>query len=490
MSTGLTFGIIALAVILGLLSGRNVKMDLQEWTVAGRNYGTLILWVLAAGEIYTTFTFLGASGYAYAKGGPVFYILGYGALAYIVSFFLLPPLWRYAKRHALITEGDYFAHRFGSRWLAGLVAVIGVAFMVPYTELQLIGLGQIVEKSTHGAVGRTPSMLVAFGLTAAFVYASGLRATAWTSVLKDALVLAAILIVGIWLPIKYFGGWSGTVAAVNHAKPNFLALPGGSKVLGVGWMTSTLVVTSLGFYMWPHAFAATYSARSSKTIRRNAMFLPFYQVMILLTFFVGFVALLVVPGLSGSQSNGALLVITDRALPDWVLGLVGGAGALAAMVPSSLLLLAAATLLSRNVWQGLFRPRASDASVLTLSRVLVIVITAVALYFAIARPSLLVNLLLVGYDGVTQFFPAIALSLGWRRLSTAGAASGIIVGVVLAMWLVIGGHDPLWGLNAGFVALVVNAVVTVLVSVVTQPATPRAPYPTEPATATAAVRNP
>ncbi|MGH8919855.1 MAG: sodium:solute symporter family protein, partial [Actinomycetes bacterium] len=87
---------------------------------------------------------------------------------------------------------------------------------------------------------------------------------------------------------------------------------------------------------------------------------------------------------------------------------------------------------------------------------------AVALVFAIAYPTVIVNLLLTSYDGVTQFFPAVALSLVWRRTSKAGVAAGILVGVGLVLYLVVSKHDPVWGLNAGIVALAANAVVTVL----------------------------
>lgn len=438
-------------------------MDLEQWTVAGRNFGGIFLWVLAAGEIYTTFTFLGAAGYAYAKGGPVFYILGYGALAYIVSLFLLPPLWRYAKAHDLVTQADYFAPRFNSRWLGGLAAIVGVIFVVPYTEQQLLGLGEIVQSVTKGQVTSTQSMLVAFALVAFFVYVAGLRSTAWTSVLKDALLIIVVLIIRISLPLKYFGSFSGVVHAVNHAYPGHLALPGGSGSLGVPWLISTLILTSLGFYMYPQAFMAVYSAKSTRAIRRNAMFLLFYQILLLLMFFIGFTALLVVPGLTGTKSNSALLDLVNRGEPACIAGLVGGAGALAAMVPASTLVLGAATLIGRNVYQGLLRPQASGLSVLRVSRVLVLVITAIALYFAIESPALLANLLLTAYDGVTQFFPAVLLSLLWRT-STPAVASGICVGVGLALYLVVSGQDPVFGLNAGIVALAANAVVTVVLT--------------------------
>ena len=454
--------IAAVAVIIGFVSHGRKRLDLEEWTVAGRRYGSLLLWVLGAGEIYTTFTFLGAAGYAYAKGGPVFYILGYGALAYIISFFLLPPLWRYAKRNGLFTQADYFTSRFRSPWLGVLAAVVGVVFVVPYGTLQLEGLGDIVTTVTNGKVGSGTAMVVAFGLVALFVFASGLRAAAWTSVLKDLLLIVAVLIIGIGLPLKYFGSYHGLISAMNHAHPGALALPGSSGTLGVPWMISTLLLTSMGFYMYPHAFQATYSARSARAIRRNATFLPLYQILLLLMFYVGFAALLIVPGLTGNKTNFALLDLVRKGEPDWITGLVGGAGALAAMVPAAAIVLAAATLVGRNIYRDILRPQASQGSVLLVSRVFVIVVMAASLYIAIVSPGLIVNLLLTAYDGVTQFFPAVVASLLWRRTSKAGAAAGLVVGVALVLYLVISGHDPIWGLNAGIVALAANALVVVL----------------------------
>lgn len=463
----ITAVIVAVAVILGFAAHGRQSLSIEDWSVGGRRYGGLLLWVLAAGEIYTTFTYLGAAGYAYANGGPVFYILGYGAMAYIISFFLLPPLWRYAKRNGLLTQADYFTSRFRSRWVGALAAVVGVVFVVPYGTLQLEGLGDIVTTVTDGKVTSATAMIVAFGLTALFVFTSGLRAAAWTSVLKDALLVITVLIVGIGLPLKYFGSFDALLTAVNHAHPGDLAVPGSSPhaALGIGWLLSTLLLTSMGFYMYPQAFAATYSAKSSKAIRRNATFLPFYQVLLMLTFYVGFTALLVVPGLKGSDTNFALLDLVRKGEPSAITGLVGGAGALAAIVPAAAIVLAAATLVGRNIYRDLIRPAASPVSVLRVSRAFVLVIMAFSLWVAIASPGLIANLLLTAYDGVTQFFPAVVASLLWRRVSRTGVAAGLAAGVGLVLYLVIGGHDPLWGLNAGFVALVANAVVLVAGSV-------------------------
>lgn len=95
------------ALALGLRSRSGKDMDLEQWSVAGRGFGSVFVFLLMAGEIYSTFTFLGASGWAYGKGGPAFYILCYGTLAYVLSYWLLPVVWRAAKRDGLLSQPDF-----------------------------------------------------------------------------------------------------------------------------------------------------------------------------------------------------------------------------------------------------------------------------------------------------------------------------------------------------------------------------------------------
>src|SRR6266851_2784156 len=79
------FTIVGLGSAIGFYAGTHHKMSLEQWTVGGRGFGPILMWLLMAGEIYTTFSFLGASGWAYSRGGPALYILAYLPLAYVVS---------------------------------------------------------------------------------------------------------------------------------------------------------------------------------------------------------------------------------------------------------------------------------------------------------------------------------------------------------------------------------------------------------------------
>jgi len=459
------FGIVVLSSVVGFYAGARYKMDLEQWTVAGRGFGLVLTWLLMAGEIYTTFAFLGASGWAYSRGGPTLYILAYVSLAYVVSFYILPPIWEVGRKYGLQTQSDFFERRYGNKYMAAFVAVVGVIFIIPYLQLQLTGLGIIVEVASFEGIGRTPAMVIAFALVAAFVFASGVRAVAWVSVLKDVLMLFAAVFIGIGVPYIYFGGVGPMFAALARANPAHLVMPGATKNMGHAWYISTVLLSSFGFYMWPHTFGASFTAKSGDTLRRNAILMPLYSITLPLVFFVGFAAILVVPGLKNGDLS--LLMVVRKSFPAWFLGVIGGAGALTAMVPAAMLILTAATLFAKNFCRPAFAPAMTDGQVAKLARIMVVVITIVALYFAIHSSTTLVALLLLGYAGVTQFFPGVVLGLFWRRVTMVGVFSGMLVGVAAVAFLVLSKRDPFMGLNAGFLALCANFVVAGVVSLLT-----------------------
>ncbi|MCX3062066.1 sodium:solute symporter family protein [Streptomyces beihaiensis] len=470
------FVFLAASMGLGLRARRGKDMDLEQWSVGGRGFGTIFVFLLLAGEIYTTFTFLGASGWAYGKGAPAFYILCYASLAYVISYWLLPPIWRYAKEHRLVSQSDFFVSKFQSPLLGGLVALVGVVAMVPYLVLQLKGLGIIVSVSSYGHV--SPHWAIVIGTVALTLYVtvSGIHGSAWTALLKDIAILAVVLILGIYLPLHYFGGIGAMFHQVDAAQPHFLTLH--SSGMSPAWFASTVLLSALGFYMWPHTFGASYSAQNERVFRRNAIFMPLYQLVLLFVFFVGFAAILVVPGLTGSDTDLSLLRITTASFPPWFVGVVGGAGLLTALVPGSLLLMSSATCLAKNVYQ-LARPASSDADTARLAKRLVPVIALISLYFALNGGSSLVSLLLMGYALVTQLFPALLASLAPRQLVTKqGAAAGMIVGVAAVIVVTLTGTSvgsllpglpqAVKDLNVGVIALILNCAAMAAVSAATR----------------------
>src|SRR5438874_8800155 len=203
------------AVMLGLYARRGRTMSLEQWSLGGRGFGTIFVFLLMAGEIYTTFTFLGGSGWAYGKGAPAFYILGYMLIAYSMSYFLLPAIWRYGKKHGLVSQADFFIKKYDSRALGVLVALVSVAACVPYLVLQLKGLGIIVSEASYGSITPTGAIWTGGVALVTFVVVSGVRGSAWTAVLKDIMILAAAVFAGIYLPLHYYGSLGGMFTEIE-----------------------------------------------------------------------------------------------------------------------------------------------------------------------------------------------------------------------------------------------------------------------------------
>ena len=450
------------ARLLGFAASSRRKMDLEQWTVAGRGFGLVLTWLLMAGEIYTTFAFLGASGWAYSRGGPALYILAYITLGYVVSFFILPPIWELGRKFGMQTQSDFFQKRYGSKYLTAFVSIVGVAFVIPYLQIQLTGLGIIVQAASYDSVDRSTAMIVAVIILTAFVFTGGMRSVAWVSVLKDILMLFSAVAIGIWVPHFYFGGVGPMFKAVAQAKPGHLVMPGATANMGHLWFISTVLLTSLGFYMWPHSFGAAFSAKSSDILRRNAIVMPLYTISLVFIFFAGFAAILVVPGLANGDLS--LVVLIRKTFPPWFLGLAGGAGALTAMVPAAIIILTAATLFSKNVVRPIFAPAMTDGEVARLAKMMVAVLSLISLFLALYSATTLVALLLLGYAGVSQFFPGVVLGLFWNRVTTNGVSCGLLTGLITIAFLILGKRDPFFGFNAGFIGLCMNFLVTAGIS--------------------------
>ena len=118
-------------ILFAFFAVRRFGTEPHEFIVGARSFGAVLAWMLLAGEIFTSFTFLGAAGWAYGKGAPALYILVYGIPAFTIGYFYLPHVWRIARAQGLMTWPDFCGYRSGSKRLAGAVAILQFVITVP-----------------------------------------------------------------------------------------------------------------------------------------------------------------------------------------------------------------------------------------------------------------------------------------------------------------------------------------------------------------------
>jgi len=459
------FAWLVISTFVGVMAGLRKKFSLEEWAVASRALSFVVVFFTLAAEIYSAFTFLGLGGWAYRYGAPIYYALAYFVTAYSTGFALFPYLNRLGRKYKYITQADFLMDRYESRLLGILASVLGVALLLPYIQLQIQGTGIIVQVASYGAIDPTTAVLIAYFCVIVFLFIGGYRGLAWTNVLQGILMFVAAFLM-LAIPFMAFGGIEPMFREIMRVSPQHLTLPGAAGVHGFPWYMSTLLLTTLGFWMFPHLTSRMYSAKSERDGMRSCAWMPWYSLLAIPIVLAGYTALLLFPKLS----NPDLAVMTDAInfFPPAIVGIVGAGGLAAAVSTGGSLIQASAVMISRNWIQRGFGRGLSDLATAWLARFMTIAVSVISLILALYIPTLLVNLLLIAYSLAVQFFPGIVLGLTWKRITKHGVIAGLIVGtivVILTTWVWVNPYQ----VNAGIWGLAFNLLTVILVSPVTKP---------------------
>ncbi len=441
--------------------------DITEWGIGGHRFGTVVIWFLLGGDLYTAYTLVAVPGLASSSGALGMYAITYGIMIYPIVYATMPRMWNVSKRRGYITAGDYIKDRFSSRSLAMIIALTGVVAEIPYIALQIVGIRFVMSSL---AIPATIGLSIAFLLVAGFTFFSGLRAPALTAIIKDAIIWAAVLVIVIYVPIK-LGGFAHMFKDAAAISPITVSL---SPALELGYVTLALG-SALALFLYPHAITGTLSAKNTKTIRRNSALLPLYNVLLLFVAIIGIAAVVQNNGLySASNSSFAFPDVVLKMFPSAFTAFAFAAVVVGSIVPASIMALASANLLTRNVYLEYINQKASSKTQSWLSRSLVIVIIVLALLFSFIPVASKNIIFLQTFGGafILQTLPAVFLSLYTRKLNKWAIAIGWLAGLSTALYMLFkisfasSLYKPIDYIYVGIFALVINLAIVGLVMLV------------------------
>src|SRR5215470_7192807 len=349
----------ALVSALGFVAARWNAADLghiEEWGLGGRRFGRWITWFLLGGDLYTAYTVIAIPAVVFAIGAYGFFAVPYTIIVYPFLYLWLPRLWAVSHKHGYMTAGDFVLGRYGNKWLELAIALTGILATMPYIALQLVGIEKVIQAlgfSGEGLASHLP-LTIAFVILALYTYKSGLRAPAMIAFVKDIMIYVFVIAAIIIIPAK-LGGYG----AIFDAAADAFAKKGGATGLtlkpGQIMPYITLAIGSaMALFIYPHALTGILSASSSDAIKRNAIALPAYSLVLGLI------------GLLGLMGHAAGIVVSNpqdvvpqlflNMFPDWFAGFSFAAIAIGALVPAAVMSIGAANTFTRNVWKPFVNP--------------------------------------------------------------------------------------------------------------------------------------
>ena len=463
---------LVLVLGLGVWSGRTVSKSVTGYVAGDRTLGVIVLYFVLGASVFSSFAFLGAPGWAYSRGAAAFYIIAYGTVGMVPFYFLGPRTRQVGEALGFVTQAEMLAHRYDSRTLSVVLAVLSVVAFVPYLTLQMKGAGFLLSTISDGHVPQWLGALVAYGVVLIYVFASGMMAIGWTNVVQGVFMMVVAWFLGLYLPEALHGGIRPMFEAIADSGQEAMLEAPGLAADGSAWSwagySSAVIVSAVGFSMWPHLFMRAFTARSDRTLKLTVVLYPTFQLFLVPILLIGFAGVLAFPNVAPPDTIVPHL-LTQIELSPVLVGLVC-AGALAASMSSGdAILHSAASIGLRDGIKPLLAGTMSDIRQRQWIRGLVVAISAAAYYFAVFSEVGIVALLLGAYGGVAQLFPLVFAAFYWPRATGAGALSGLLTGIGVNTLFLVAPHLRPLPLHEGVYGLAANVAVFVAVSLCTAP---------------------
>lgn len=455
---------VLLALIITLLSRRAKAADMSGYFLGNRQMNGFVSALSYSATTYSAFMMVGLAGLTYAGGvGALGFEIVYFAGVSLVAIFG-PKFWAVGKKFGFVTPSEMLGHRYNSKAVAMAVSIASCLFLIPYSAVQLSGVGYLVEGMTGGAISFTTGVILATALAILFSYVAGIRSVMWTDSLQAIMMVVVSTLVAL-LVIDGLGGFATLFDTLAREHPQSLSVPGS----GLFSFVTFLGLTIPWFFFSlsnPQVSQRLFMPSSLKSMRQMLLgFLVFGFIYTLVSVLWGFSALVAFPDLANPDLATPALLGSEHVPP--LLGVIVMVGIMAAAISTiDSILLTLSSMLARDVYANA-KPGASEQRQLAIGKLVIPVIALFALGFAELELDLIAVLSVAASSGLAVMVPAIIGAFYWRR----GTAAGVLVSVigtgafVFAIYLAGG---AVLGLPAGIWGVPVATLLFVGVSLMTR----------------------
>ncbi len=424
---------------------RGDMSDLGDWALAGRKIGSYLAWFLVGADLYTAYTFIAIPESLYVKGAVYFFAVPYVGMTFGVAMITMPRLWKLSRKHNYVTAVDMIRDKFNSRSLATIIALTGIVAELPYIALQIYGMqavltimiGQLV--TSNAVVITEIALIVAFVILALFTFTSGLRGAVVTAVMKDIIIFVTVIVAIVAIPM-YTGGFGHALAAMASAKPLPATGTGDLSGLFLNGFISLVIGSALALYLYPHAINGVLSTSSTKKLRMSTALLPLYGVGLALLALFGVLAYGASKTLPLIHQYGVVTTVPALIyayLPPWFVGFAFLGIFIGGLVPASIMAIAQANLLARNVIKPYMKSMTPKLEA-RLSKYFSIMFKFIALTFIfVVSSTYSLELQLVGGIIILQTLPSIFLALYSNKLNKWAVGVGWLAGQLTGLGLLI-----------------------------------------------------
>lgn len=448
---------VALVIGIGVASNRKSEGSPEDYFLAGRGLGSVVLFMALFGTNCTAFVLVGIPGRAYHDGVAVFGVNApIIALGIPLCFWLIgSPARRMGIRLGALTPAELYRKRFDSRGLGLLLFAVYAVYTIPYMVTAVKGAAVTLTGVTDGAVPQWVGGLAVMAVALLYTTVGGMRATAWTNVFQGTLFLV-FMVVGFVLVARSLGGFEAATAAVQAHDASLLQVKDGPLYTPGGWTSWSFAIT-LTVIGFPHMLVRLMAGKSEDALRTVSRYYPIALLLLWVpAVMIGVWGAAAFPGMEGRASDKIFSLMSAHHLPA-AFGSLGFVAVLAAVMSTlDAQILVLSSMLVRDVLKA---PK--DA--VRAGRWFGLAVSVVVFALSVVWGSSVFEIASFAFSGYVTLAPVLFLGVRWRAFTREGAIASILVGNVVLL-LATAKLLPTFGFLPVFWALVAGTLTAVVVS--------------------------
>lgn len=430
---------LVLMMSIGLYYSRRQK-NLSSYILGDRQLGPWLTSMSAEASDMSGWMLMGLPGYAYLHGLSAFWtgiglIVGTWANWVLVS----QRLRNYTEvADNSLTIPDYLSNRFEDRknGLRLICALFIILFFIIYTSSGFVAAGRLFN--TIFGIPYLHALLLGAFVVVFYTFLGGFSAVALTDFIQGTMMFFTVLYVPVAATIA-LGGPMPTLDILSKEGSDFFSFfPDSTGISALLVMIVSSLGWGLGYFGQPHILVKFMAIGDPKELKKSTR-IAMTWVLLSLSFAIaiGVVgkAYLSTP-LENANAERVFILMAESLSAPFITGIIWSAILAAIMSTSSSQLLVTSSAVSRDLFQAFLKKDASEKTLIRVSRLSVLLVSAIAVYLGSDPNSYIFSIVSYAWAGFGACFGAtVLLSLYWKRMTLKGAYAGVIVGgLTVLIW--------------------------------------------------------
>lgn len=430
---------LVLMMSIGLYYSRRQK-NLSSYILGDRQLGPWLTSMSAEASDMSGWMLMGLPGYAYLHGLSAFWtgiglIVGTWANWVLVS----QRLRNYTEvADNSLTIPDYLSNRFEDKknGLRLICALFIILFFIIYTSSGFVAAGKLFN--TIFGIPYLHALLLGAFVVVFYTFLGGFSAVALTDFIQGTMMFFTVLYVPVAATIA-LGGPMPTLDILSKEGSDFFSFfPDSTGISALLVMIVSSLGWGLGYFGQPHILVKFMAIGDPKELKKSTR-IAMTWVLLSLSFAIaiGVVgkAYLSTP-LENANAERVFILMAESLSAPFITGIIWSAILAAIMSTSSSQLLVTSSAVSRDLFQAFLKKDASEKTLIRVSRLSVLLVSAIAVYLGSDPNSYIFSIVSYAWAGFGACFGAtVLLSLYWKRMTLKGAYAGVIVGgLTVLIW--------------------------------------------------------